>query len=193
MVMITGLSAAARSVVTQMQGIADRTRRLVDEAHVAACNRAAVSVRAEAVRAVRRRYPGFKASAARATMQIIRATYARPTATVRVRGRRTPLIEFSARQTKSGVSVRIRARKTVRGAFIATMPSGHRGVFQRTGRFGRRGNPRLEKIAELKTLSLPQALEQEQVVGALRGYALERYRIEFERELKFRAGRAAIH
>jgi hypothetical protein len=29
------------------------------------------------------------------------------------------------------------------------MPSGHRGVFRRTGRYGRRGKPYLERIKEL--------------------------------------------
>jgi hypothetical protein len=175
----------------QVRGITERMRSLVDQAHVAACNRVANSVRAQAVRFVRERYPGFKAAAIRATMQIIRATYTKPTAIVRVRGKRSPLIAFSARQTRTGVSVRVRQRKTIRTAFIATMPSGHRGVFKRTGRFGRRGNPKLEKIAQLTTLSIPQALEQEAVVGDLKEYARERYMIEFRRELKFRTGRAA--
>ena len=180
-----------RGFHNQAKAIMDRTRSIVAEAHVSACNRAAASVRAEAVRIMRKVYPGFKAAAIRATMQIIRATQMRPTATVRVRGRRTPLIDFSARQTRVGVSVRIRARKVVKGAFIATMPSGHRGVFRRTGKFGLRGNPKRERIAELKTLSVPQALEQEQVLVLLKEFALARYELELKREIKFRTARAA--
>jgi len=63
----------------------------------------------------------------------------------------TPLADFGARQTSKGVSVLIYkngSRTLIQGAFLATMKSGHRGVFERTGEFGRRGNPKLEKIAE---------------------------------------------
>lgn len=47
--------------------------------------------------------------------------------------KRLPLIRFGAVQLKrAGVRARIGSnRKTYPGAFIATMPSGHRGVFQR--------------------------------------------------------------
>lgn len=49
---------------------------------------------------------------------------------------RIPLFEFSARQNRRGVSYRIERgapRKTAQSAFIATMKSGHEGVFKRTG------------------------------------------------------------
>lgn len=184
-------ATAARQLDRQMKAIGSRMRDLVKESHVAACNRVAASVRAEATRTVRQRYPGFKASDVRATMEVIRATYTKQTATVRVRGRRIPLLSFSARQVRAGVSVRIRERKTVRGAFIATMPSGHKGVFKRSGRFGLRGNPKREKIMELKTLSTPQAVGQQEILEHLKSYAENRYKIEFQRELKFRVGRAA--
>lgn len=47
---------------------------------------------------------------------------------------RPGLIAFSAKQIKHGVSYRISrtaGRKTIEHGFIATMPSGHRGVFAR--------------------------------------------------------------
>lgn len=44
------------------------------------------------------------------------------------------------------------------GAFVATMPNGFRGIFRRTGRFGRRGNPRLERI-EVEKVDLPSPAE----------------------------------
>ena len=52
---------------------------------------------------------------------------------------RTPLIKFGARwksyRTPIGASVMVRKgnRKKIRGAFIATMPSGHTGVYRRDG------------------------------------------------------------
>jgi hypothetical protein len=46
----------------------------------------------------------------------------------------TPLINYGAKQTKKGVTVRVKnGRTTLRHAFIATMPNGHKGVFERVG------------------------------------------------------------
>lgn len=190
--MVVDPQKMVRDFDRQYKEVIRRTRSLIDEAHVAACNRTAESVRAEAVRAVRERYPGFKAAAIRSTMVIRRATYSNPVAVVRVRGRRTPLISFNARQTKAGVTVLVRSRKTVKGAFIATMPSGHVGVFKRTGTFGRRGNPRLERIRQLTTLSVPQAIEQQQILRGLQEFARDRYHRSLEREIKFRTGRVPL-
>ncbi len=51
-----------------------------------------------------------------------------------ISGRLLPLLDFGARQTQKGVSVQIRKdhkRAVLSGAFIATMKSGHKGVFWR--------------------------------------------------------------
>ena len=178
-------AAAFGAEVKRLMG---RVNTIVDESHVSALNKAAASTRAEAVRRLRKRYPGFKAGEIRSAMVIIRATFRNPVARIRIKGARTPLIAFSARQTKAGVAVRIKTRKIIRGAFIARMPSGHTGVFWRSGRKGRRGNPKLERIEQLYTLSLPQAIEA--IVDSLRDYGLERYRIEFVREIEFRTARS---
>lgn len=56
---------------------------------------------------------------------------------MRVGNAPTPVIELGARQTKKGVTFGINKgakRSLIRGAFIATMRSGHRGVFVRRGR-----------------------------------------------------------
>lgn len=46
-----------------------------------------------------------------------------------------PLVDFPHRQTAQGVSVAINAnsRKLIKSAFVATMKSGHEGVFRRRG------------------------------------------------------------
>jgi hypothetical protein len=164
---------------------------IITDAHVSALNKSAVSVRAEAARLIRKRYPGFKAGEIKKSMRIVRATRERPVAKIVVKGRRTPLIAFSAKPRRRGVSVSITTRKLVRGAFIATMKSGHTGVFWRSGKFGRRGNRKLERIEQLTSLSVPQTIEQEVVLDGLRKFALERYRIELVREIKFRTAHAA--
>ncbi|MDP3228504.1 MAG: phage tail protein [Acidovorax sp.] len=65
---------------------------------------------------------------------------------------RIPLIEFSARDTKkTGVKFKIRkggGQSKLRHAFIATMPNGHRGVFQRV--------PGTKKIREVVGIDVPQ-------------------------------------
>jgi len=81
-----------------------------------------------------------------------------------------PLIAFGARQTKRGVSiVAARGTRTVLpGTFIATMPrSGHTGVFERTGSYGRvptkpsKRNPKtLETIQELKGGSIADTFRE---------------------------------
>lgn len=55
---------------------------------------------------------------------------------VNVSGEAVPLVAYPARQTKKGVSVEVnRGKRTlVKGSFIATMKSGHKGVFRRTGK-----------------------------------------------------------
>lgn len=55
---------------------------------------------------------------------------------LRVSGKQVPLVAYPHRQTKRGVSVEVnRGKRTlIRGAFIATMRSGHEGVFRRLGK-----------------------------------------------------------
>lgn len=52
-----------------------------------------------------------------------------------VSGQPVPLTAYPFRQTKQGVSVEVnRGKRTlVKGAFVATMASGHRGIFKRRG------------------------------------------------------------
>jgi hypothetical protein len=53
-----------------------------------------------------------------------------------VSGEPVPLVAYPHRQTKKGVSVEVnRGKRTlVKGAFVATMRSGHKGVFKRRGK-----------------------------------------------------------
>jgi hypothetical protein len=53
-----------------------------------------------------------------------------------VAGDAVRVTEYPHRQTKRGVSVEINRgqRSLIRGGFVATMPSGHKGVFVRPGR-----------------------------------------------------------
>lgn len=69
------------------------------------------------------------------TMRPYKATQRRLTATIGVVTRPMPLMAFSPRKTKHGVSVNIAGKRSIiRSAFIATMKSNHKGVFAR-GRY----------------------------------------------------------
>jgi len=72
-------------------------------------------------------------------------------ANLSVTGKKLPLIDFSARKNKQGVSIEIKrgGRKVLTHAFMPTMPTGHKGVFLR------KGKTRLP-IQEKFTQSIPQ-------------------------------------
>jgi hypothetical protein len=55
---------------------------------------------------------------------------------VRVSGEPVPLVAYPHRQTKQGVTVEVnRGKRTlVKGSFVATMQSGHEGIFRRRGK-----------------------------------------------------------
>ena len=77
---------------------------------------------------------------------------------VDVTGKRVPLSAYPHRQTKAGVSVQVNQgkRSVIRSAFVATMRSGHRGIFIRRGsarlpiveRFGSRPSDALRHAGE---------------------------------------------
>ncbi|MEJ1409384.1 MAG: hypothetical protein RPU60_04085 [Candidatus Sedimenticola sp. (ex Thyasira tokunagai)] len=75
-----------------------------------------------------------------------RATSVKLHSKVVISGKRIPLIGYATRQTKKGVSGRIYKSEPIilrPRAFIATMKSGHKGVFwrkKRTGGAGRQGD-----------------------------------------------------
>jgi hypothetical protein len=73
-----------------------------------------------------------------------KATVSSLMAAVKATGEPIPLSLFSPRQVRSGVSVAILKggkRTQLKGAFLATMGSGHRGVFVRAFRSRKQGKP----------------------------------------------------
>lgn len=107
---------------------------ITDKAGVRALNKVAAQAKTAASREIRAAGYNMRAAKIKASITIRPASAGNPVATIRCTGRPTPLIEFSARETRSGVSVSVKnGRKTINDAFIATMPSGHKGVFVRVG------------------------------------------------------------
>jgi hypothetical protein len=110
-----------------------------------AINKSAVSVRAVGARAISKDM-GLRVGDVREQIVLRRAHPTEPTATLTVRGRGIPLIKLGARGREpsrgipGGVTYRLfGGQRRIARAFIATMESGHRGVFRR------RGKPRLMK------------------------------------------------
>jgi hypothetical protein len=93
-------------------------------------------------------------------------------------GRALPLRAFPHRQTRQGVSVSImKKRYVIKKAFVATMRSGHKGVFARGGYGKRKFNFRYQRtepsnrndlqINELYTTSIPSAIDKPTILNAL--------------------------
>lgn len=105
-----------------------------DRIIVQALNRSMRGVQTVLKRAVSKDM-GMKVGSVAKRMAIGKATRSRQQATLRVNDKRVPLMEFKAKQTRKGVTHRIGGqRRQVPGAFIAEMPSGHKGVFKRRSR-----------------------------------------------------------
>jgi hypothetical protein len=96
-----------------------------------------------------------------------------------------PFIKLGAKQgakrSGGGVTVNVGTRRYL-SAFIATMPSGHEGVFQR------RGKSRLP-IDELRTRPIPDVFRDVRSVGVAR--AAEALRTNLQSELRFALRRRA--
>lgn len=168
-------------------------RGVEDAATVSALNRTGTTVRAAASREIRNEYK-LSAASVREQLKVIRASRSNLEVRVRATGRRIGLIDFNARQTRQGVTVQIKTgggRKLIRSAFLATMKSGHLGVFSRGRYAGGKfvpGRSRLP-ITELTSLSLPKAFSNQKVMKQLVTLATETFIKNFQHELAFRNSR----
>lgn len=108
----------------------------IEKAVSRAINKTAVSARTKIVRRIARE-TSLKQKIIRRAVTLRRASYRVWQAVVGIRGKPMPLVWFHARQTKAGVTYKLRKgepRKTALHAFLARMPSGWFGVFRRKGR-----------------------------------------------------------
>lgn len=112
-------------------------------------NRTATQARTEVSRNLSRRI-GLRVKDVRSRVTLQKASYSNWRSVIKISKKRLPLIKLKAKQTRAGVTYKFgRSRILVRHAFIATMPSGHTGVFRR------KATARLP-IAELRGPSLGQ-------------------------------------
>ena len=126
----------------------------------------------------------------------IRVVDARSTLTAKVTatGRRLPLVDFGARQTRQGVTIMVKrsgGRKLIPHAFIARMQSGHEGLFLRVpgakveptrGRYAGTGIKR-QKIEERFSLSVGQMMIAQDVYAEVEEQLAAFFHDEFIRRL----------
>lgn len=173
----------------------DLTDRAVRSAAARALNKTATTGRAQASREIKAQGYGMKVGDIRAAISIpVRANQGNLNTEIRARGKPIPLIQYSARQTRSGVSIQVKNGRTVLShAFIAVMPSGHRGVFERVGK----GHKRVERrgrnistglpIKELFGPSVKAAFGNPTVAGVITDTMRARYPIVLAQELNYEA------
>jgi hypothetical protein len=193
------ISSNISRVRLEVKAIADDVQ---SKATVRALNRAGRAVITEAPREVAKAY-NVKIGTIKRQMKLQPAQRGRLTAVVRIYGKRIPLSEFSARQTPRGVTVSIRRnRKLIRGAFLRTMRSGHRGVFVRAqnsrgiaggdipfrrgkgSRIAPKGQNDLP-IAQLFTLSVPTMVLDKQILAATKKVAVAVFEKNFRQQVDY--------
>ena len=131
-----GLSVNVRSNASSVaMEFSAAAREMRDTALVRALNHTADRAKVVGAREVRDT-GGYKIKIGtiKACIKVKRASQSNLRASVVAKGQPIPIIEFGAKQTSKGVTISVqKGRKLLPGAFIATMPSGHKGVFYRKG------------------------------------------------------------
>jgi hypothetical protein len=156
-----------------------KLRQKAPVAQMRALNRAIASANTAMVRVIAGDV-GVKQGVVRERIRVEQATPARLRARLYANAKRIPLIDFGAKGPEPsrgrgrGVTVKgSSGRRTIANAFIATMRSGHRGVYQRVaGSSGRRGpapNRSQLPIRELFGPSIWQVFTKFQSIGLDRG------------------------
>lgn len=106
-----------------------------------AINRVGVAARRQVVKAVSREIAVTQKDLKARNVRLRKANFRTLRARISISGRRIPVLKFGAKQTRRGVTYRIKrggGRKRIADAFMEAksgteirMPSGHRGVFRR--------------------------------------------------------------
>ncbi len=119
-------------------------------------------------------------------VKLIKANVNRNYANVIVKEKAIGLYKFRPRQTQKGVTASVkrgerklyRSKDSKRGSFIATMKSGHEGVYIRKGK---------EKlpIKELFGPSAIQLFSSDRALDKIQEIFIERFEIELNRELNY--------
>lgn len=181
----------AAGVRRALAGLSDATS---SRAIVRALNRAVDAGKTEAVKLTREEL-NLKAADVRESISVRKAGASLARAEIVIAPKPVPLIDYGARQTKTGVTVKVKrggGRSLVRHAFVATMRSGHRGVFSRTPKGGGAASRRLP-IRELFSTSVRQLFKRRSAVDRVTKRAAEAFVATALNQIKqaLRRGRTA--
>lgn len=183
-------------------------RRGIQEGAVSrALNKTAVTVRAEAARAIVRRLGRIKVGDVRKSIQLMRSTKATLVAKVVARGlRRIPLTSFGAVQTRTGVRVRVLGKVyTIPHAYIRARSGGRDAVRIRAQSFRAqlvnlgvtfRGHRVVSTgpdypIAEIMVPGLPLIFVENEIQRALATVARTRFATVIAQEVRFELAKVA--
>jgi len=178
----------ARAVSLQLDRLRDDT---IGPAASRALNRTATSVRAEAVRAIRRQLP-LPAKSIRGRLKIEASTRLSLTARIVARRDYDPslgLFSPTWRQRQPvGASIKLpgKPRQSVAGAFVARTRYGRSAVFRRVGRA--RTPLQFLRASDVGLPTVTSAFLQAAGDAALMRLARDKFRAAFARELTYRQG-----
>ena len=152
-------------------------------------NRAAAGMRTDGTRLIVKN-SGLKRPLVFPAFKIIKASpkVENPQAKLLIKGPVIPLINNASRSAKpakgkkkGGITVNLgKSKETFKNAFIAKMPSGHIGIFERQrGKLNSKGR---EAIKELFGPSVPQIADREEIVSEVSEKAQERFLKRFEQQ-----------
>lgn len=171
-----------------------------------AINRVIDQARAVAVKEIRKRYNinpkflkdkiGDKENRYNA-LKVWKASSKNPTATLKAYGKPIPLIAFPSKQTSEGVEVSVFKGRSqvIKGAFLATMKSGHTSVFGRGDYRGNKFIPRNKRvrkwpkpdnpITRLSTTSVRSAISTPGIISMMDKTVHDKFALRLERDIKF--------
>lgn len=183
------VKADISQALAKLDRICDDVR---EKAIVRAINKTADQVKVQASREIRDAGYNLKIAKIKQSITLRRASKTELVAVLKASGRPIGLINYGAREVKSGVSVQVKnGRKIIRGAFKATMPNGHKGVFIRKGS----GHKKVVKsgkavwhglpIDELFGPSIPSAFMNKVVQDALQAAVREKFPRLLKHELEY--------
>jgi hypothetical protein len=175
---------------------ADRTANVTYGIAVATRNalkRGIISARAELSTRLNKEI-GVRVKVIKTHLDLTQPTIENLVATLRISGRPVPAIEYRAKQTPKGVTFTAgSSRAFLKGAFLATMKTGHRGVYSRSRPSrSRKGKPRSSPALPIFERFGPPlsvvALRSGEMLPAVLAVGQESFRKNLAHELQRRLG-----
>ena len=172
--------------VREVERMLSKTQRsIIPKATTSTLNKVAVSVQKEATKLIAKDI-GLTQKEVRKHLNIYKASWRNLSSSITAKGTRIPLGKLGPRQLKrGGVTYKGRGgvRKKLPGAFVATMNSGHKGVYKRAGK---KRLPIIERFGA----SIPHVFIQERIDKAMHIVAKQRWGKVWPHEVRFRLQKA---